>query len=188
MKITVNKPAADVHFRGARFVGFTFLECKVFVAPHGEASAECLAVKPRQTGGFALDVDGGLEERIVKYLKPVANQPFYVLSPVSDKLKLDRVSERPARHIPLMRIWYGAADTEALGEDLPQITPAELWAIYTRVANFMKAPPAGRPTREMLDARELMEVFKRIARNVGEGNVDFRPLAEAMDLVAGFIM
>jgi hypothetical protein len=189
MKITINKPAADVYFKRARFVRFSFEDEAVFVAPHDELSDDSLPVQARQMGGFALEALGGLEERIVKALRPNADRPFYILTPAKDAQQLVAVSERPARHIPLVRIWCDAYDTDAVTDiDLTQITAPELWTLYWRARTITRSPSAGRPSREMLAARGLMETFKRIALDIGAESADLRPLAEAMDLIASFMV
>jgi hypothetical protein len=192
MKITVNKPAADVYLSRHRFVQFVFTETDVYLTSRDFADPDGVAVQPRATGGVGLEVTGDLKDRIIRILKPIAGKPFYTLHPKDAVgIRLISVAERPARHVPAVRIWTDSdiADTEpGLAEQPRGISPDNLWTIYITTRDLTHTPTTGRPSKEFIAARTLMAMFKRIAQDIGEGPMDLKPITEAIELLTRYRM
>jgi hypothetical protein len=191
MKMTFNKPAEDVYVARERCVRFVLTDTDVFMTPKSAATdASTVEVQRRTMGGFALEVDGDLERKIIDVLRPPPGKPFYRLLPDQRGIRLVFVSERPARHVPYARLWRGseAEETEPASdaeEELPNLSPDGLWAIYANARDLMQTSPSGRPSKEFIAARNRMGMFKRIARDVDE-EFDMRPITEAIEILSNF--
>jgi hypothetical protein len=179
VKITVNKPAADIVFRNSAFVRIRSKNGIVLVCGSRSKDDGALAVEQRQVGGFAFRLEGGEGTRLLELLKPTADHPFFRLERAEGEwFQMRGPASSIARHVPWLRVWP-SADTPEI--KTPLLSADSLMTAVRAATALVKSRSQGRPTDEVRLAHELLNAFEVEARRMGWVEADIRPIVDAIE-------
>jgi hypothetical protein len=187
IKLTANKPAADIAFRHAPFVTLRpFGDSAVQVRGSERGpSTDTFAAERRPRGGIVIMVVGEAAIRLRQVLHPTVEQPFYALQAVDGLwFRLAGPARSIARHIPSLRIW---PRLESFETERPILDAAALVGALREAEAVWKSQTAGRPTREAAAARDLLRAFDAEAYRMGWVKGDAASIFEAINLLEAYV-
>jgi hypothetical protein len=173
--ITLNKPAHHSFFREERARGMrvkiTPNKTVQFQPVHDTKEDDVIPLDFRSRGGLGGTIEGSMAEELQKYLTNPNGNPFFTIKRVRDGwYALKPASSQPSRFTPHLRIWSKDGTTSARPLDhsriLEEVREAKAIIYDHENQRNTKATKAGRPPREVTDARAKLQAVAEAAREV----------------------
>jgi hypothetical protein len=173
--ITLNKPAHHSFFREERARGM-----RIKITPNKTVQFQpvldtkdddVIPLDSRSRGGLGGTVEGLMADELHKYLTNPNGNPFFTIKRARDGwYALKPAPSQPSRFTPHLRIWSkdNPASTRPLDHSriLEEVREAKAIIHDHENQRNTKATKAGRPPREVTDARAKLQAVAEAAREV----------------------
>jgi hypothetical protein len=173
--ITLNKPAHHSFFQEERARGMrvkiTPNKTVQFQPVQDTKDDDIIPLDYRSRGGLGGTIEGSMAEELHKYLTNPHGNPFFTIKRVRDGwYALKPASGQPSRFTPHLRIWSKDNTVSARPLDhsriLEEVREAKAIIHDHESQRNSKATKAGRPPREVTDARAKLQAVAEAAREV----------------------
>lgn len=198
LRLTFNKPTVGHYFKGEEATGVRVkIEDGVvqFLPVNQTGGKDFLPVEVRERGGAIAIVEGTRAAELAEALHNSAG-PFFTLERVKGgwlQATPYPKNSAPAKFEPHVRVWVPKEETAQVVRSVaPSVAPAtNLPALLQMVRNaqatvaaFQSSKKPGRPPREVLEARQHLEDFRRLAAEIAPvPTVNVALLTEAKSLI-----
>lgn len=198
-RLRLNKPAVQAFFRDEKIKGV-----RLKLTPSGirfkpvfrTTGPDVIPITEYSRGGITIEIDpeGELSSSLVERLRNPYRNPFFMLQwasgdwieavPFTGKNTFGQDTDAPSRFRPSMRAFLGKANdiTEMESEELPRFVH-EIREAKSLVEDYDAKHITGRPPKEITQARQKLNLFKDLAREI----VPLDPVKQAVTLLQRFV-
>lgn len=174
-KITFNKPAFRTFFQGDGVAGIRvrIVDERVLFRPVLTPTGEDIVpVAERTRGGVEITINGDQANHVLRLLQPKIENPFYLLRRTEknwiEVIKYNGKGHEPPKYEPHARIWLkdmrcDAPCSEVVDFDFHMNEVRKAKGI---VDKYTEERRTGRPPREVIEAKMLLNAFAETAREV----------------------
>lgn len=191
-RLSLNKPAAERIFGEARAMRVRMVPDLAIKATAECGGSDWAPLEERAGGGLGATIEGSEAGKLLAALHARRERPFYRLREVESgwwQLQHWDAEKAPARHWPVLRVWLSLPSPAAtrIGDDIG--TEFGAFAVRVRKAKAVVVQhtgSVGRPSHELAEARRTLEMFWKLAAEIGE-NRDTALVEEAIALLSQFL-
>jgi len=174
-RLSFSKPATDLILAGASMVELAFEKDSVSIRPTNARSPRTGRIVIGERGGaiaaFGNKMSLGMYEAIQRLAIEQVRKPYFLLQREgNDWYQFVPHRGSPLRHLASCRLWPGDSVDSRLPdpEDEDEDTPPWFDEIRQAIRMDREAKEKlGRPSRELVEARETVRLFRKLMREVG---------------------
>lgn len=174
-KITFNKPAFRTFFQGDGVTGIRvrIIDNRVLFRPVLTPTGEDIVpIAERTRGGVEITINGDQADHVLRLLQPKIETPFYLLRRTEknwiEVVKYTGKGHEPPKYEPHARIWLKDMRCEAPCAEAADFDfhMNEVRKAKNIVDKYVEERRTGRPPREVIEAKMLLNTFAETAREV----------------------